>query len=157
MPRLFNRKYQKPIRQCLRNTATDAEKLLWSRLKHSQLLGYKFRRQQGIANYVVDFYCPEHKLAVEIDGATHSTPEEMKHDKERQDYIEKFGVGFLRFTKSDVFENLDWVLETIVEKQSREGKGRGTSRGGGGEQNDYSSHKSTEQHTKNRGGCAQQR
>ncbi len=113
MTRLFNRKYQKPVRQRLRNNATAAEKLLWLALKRSQLGGYKFRRQQGIAEYVVDFYCSERKLAIEIDGATHSTPEENKHDKERQQYIEKFGVHFLRFTNSDVFENLDWVLQTI--------------------------------------------
>jgi very-short-patch-repair endonuclease len=120
MPRLFNRKYQKPIRQRLRKDATAAEKLLWSRLKHSQLCGHKFRRQQGIAKFVMDFYCPEHKLAIEIDGATHSTPEEIKYDKERQEYIEKFGVNFLRFTNSDVFENLDWVLESIVERLEKQ-------------------------------------
>jgi very-short-patch-repair endonuclease len=120
MPRLFDRKYQKPIRQRLRNSATDAEKLLWSRLKHSQLGGYKFRRQQGIAKFVVDCYCPEHKLAIEIDGATHSTPEEIKYDKGRQEYIEKFGVQFLRFTNSDVFENLDLALEIIVERLEKQ-------------------------------------
>ena len=67
----------------------------------------------------MDFYCPEHKLAIEIDGVTHSTPEEIKHDKERQEFIEHFGVQFLRFTNNDVFENLDWVLETIVDRCRR--------------------------------------
>jgi len=114
MTRLFNRTYQKPIRQRLRNNATAAERLLWSKLKHSQLLGYKFRRQQGIARYVVDFYCPEYKLAVEIDGATHSTPEEIQNDNVRQQFIEREGVHFLRFTNADIFENMDWVLESIV-------------------------------------------
>jgi very-short-patch-repair endonuclease len=114
MPRIFNRKYQKPIRQRLRNDATGAEKLLWKKLKHSQLLGHKFRRQQGIAKHVVDFYCPEIKLAIEIDGVTHSTPEEIRHDEERQATIENIGVHFLRFTNCDVYENLDWVLEVIA-------------------------------------------
>ena len=120
MPSLFNRKYQKPIRQRLRNNATAAEKLLWSKLKHSQLLGYKFRRQQGIAKYVVDFYCPQYKLAIEIDGATHSTPEEIQIDNVRQEFIECEGVHFLRFSNADVFENMDWVLETIVEDFKRQ-------------------------------------
>jgi very-short-patch-repair endonuclease len=114
MSRLFNRTYQKPIRQKLRNNATVAERLLWSQLKHSQLGGYKFRRQQGIAKYVVDFYCPQYKLAIEIDGATHSTPGQIVHDKERQAFIENEGVHFLRFTNADVFENMDWVLETVL-------------------------------------------
>ena len=114
MPRIYNRKHQKPIRQRLRNNATAAERLLWSRLKHSQLLGYKFRRQQGIERYVVDFYCAEQKLAIEIDGATHSTPDEIRHDNKRQRSIEQLGVHFLRFTNADVFENLDWVLEAIA-------------------------------------------
>jgi very-short-patch-repair endonuclease len=94
MTRLFNRKYQKPIRQRLRNNATAAERLLWSRLKQSQLLGYKFRRQQGIDRYVVDFYCAEQKLAIEIDGATNSTPDEIRHDNKRQRSIEQLGGSF---------------------------------------------------------------
>ena len=120
MPRLFNRKYQKTTRQRLRNNAKAAEKLLWSKLKHSQLLGYKFRRQQGIAKYVVDFYCPQYKLAIEIDGATHSTPEEIRNDNVRQEFIESEGIHFLRFSNADVFENVDWVLETIVEDFKRQ-------------------------------------
>jgi very-short-patch-repair endonuclease len=120
MTRIFNRKYQKPIRKKLRNNATAAEKLLWSHLKHSQLGGYKFRRQQGIAKYVVDFYCSQYKLAVEIDGATHSTPEEIQNDHVRQEFIEREGVHFLRFSNADVFENMDWVLETIAEDVKRQ-------------------------------------
>jgi very-short-patch-repair endonuclease len=78
------------------------------------LCGFKFRRQQGIAQYVVDFYCPECRLAVEIDGATHSTVEEKARDRLRQAYIEDFGIHFLRFRNADVFENIDWVLEVIA-------------------------------------------
>ena len=104
----------------MRNNATATEKLLWSKLKHIQLLGYEFRRQQGIAKYVVDFYCPQHKLAIEIDGATHSTPEEIQNDNMRQEFIEREGVRFLRFSNADVFENMDWVLETIVEDFKRQ-------------------------------------
>jgi len=114
MARIYNRQYQKRLRQRLRNSATAAERVLWSRLKHSQLLGFKFRRQQGIAQYVVDFYCPACKLAVEIDGATHSTAREIQRDRIRQRYIESFGVHFLRFTNEDVYENLEWVIKVIA-------------------------------------------
>ncbi|MBI3786758.1 MAG: DUF559 domain-containing protein [Ignavibacteriales bacterium] len=107
MTKIFNRKIQKRRRQFLRNNATRAEAILWSKLKSKQLSGYKFRRQQGVGQYIVDFYCPEYQLAVEIDGATHFTDEELGRDKKRQGEIEKLGVEFLRFTNTDVFENLD--------------------------------------------------
>jgi very-short-patch-repair endonuclease len=89
MGELFNRKPQKVIRQYLRNTSTDAERKLWSELKGSQLMGWKFRRQQGVDTYVVDFYCPEYKLAIEVDGVTHYTEEELAQDAERQKWIEQ--------------------------------------------------------------------
>ena len=73
---------------------------------------------------MVDFYCPECKLAIEIDGATHSTPEELQHDRKRQEFIEREGVHFLRFTNADVFENIDWVLETIADDLKRQKENR---------------------------------
>jgi very-short-patch-repair endonuclease len=110
---IYNRPRQKRIRQHLRNTATDAERLLWSSLKGCQLLGYKFRRQQGIGQYVVDFYCPDKKVAVEIDGVTHWTEQEQKRDRLRQEYIEALGIRVLRFTNDDIFTNKDGVLNMI--------------------------------------------
>jgi very-short-patch-repair endonuclease len=110
---IYNRPRQKRLRQHLRNTATDAELLLWSSLKGSQLLGYKFRRQQGIGQYVVDFYCPDKKVAIEIDGVTHWTDEEQKKDHIRQDYIEALGIRVLRFTNDDIYTNKDGVLNMI--------------------------------------------
>ena len=98
----------------MRNTASDAERLLWSSLKGSQLLGYKFRRQQGIGQYVVDFYCPAKKLVIEIDGATHWTEEAIKKDRERQNTIEALGIRVLRFTNEDVYTNKDGVLDAIL-------------------------------------------
>jgi len=110
---VYNRPRQKRLRQHLRNIATDAERLLWSSLKGSQLLGHKFRRQQGIGQYVVDFYCPAKKVAIEIDGVTHWTEQEQKRDRERQCYIEALGIRILRFTNDDVYTNKDGVLNTI--------------------------------------------
>ena len=114
MGTIYNRLKQKRLRQHLRNTASDAERLLWSSLKGSQLLGYKFRRQQGIGQFVVDFYCSAKRVAIEIDGATHWTDEEQSKDRERQDYIETLGVWVLRFTNDDVYTNID--------KQIKDGK-----------------------------------
>lgn len=113
MTKIFNPKIQKRTRQHLRNNTTNAETILWSKLKGKQLRGYKFRRQQGIHHYIVDFYCPEYKLAIEIDGATHLTNEEQEKDKGRQYEIEKLGIEFLRFTNTDIYESLDSVLQTI--------------------------------------------
>ena len=116
MGTLINRGKQTSTRKYLRNNSTNAEKLLWSKLKGSQVLEYKFRRQQGIGSYIVDFYCPEVKLAIEIDGETHIKPDEVEYDKNRQYEIEELGIQFLRFTNRDVLDNLDGVLQTIGEK-----------------------------------------
>jgi len=94
MGELFNRKPQKAVRQYLRNTSTNAERKLWLELKGSQLMGWKFRRQQGVGTYVVDFYCPEYRLAIEVDGVTHYTEEELVYDKEQQKWIEQYGIIF---------------------------------------------------------------
>ena len=115
MDKTFNRKAQIRIRQYLRNNSTDAERRLWEMLKGKQLLGYKFRRQQGIEQYVVDFYCPGKKLAIEIDGVTHTTPREKEHDRQKADCIKSHGILLLRFNNSDVYENLDYVLSAIAQ------------------------------------------
>jgi very-short-patch-repair endonuclease len=114
MSLVFNSKSQKQKRQFLRNHSTDAERILWSRLKGRQLLGYQFRRQHGIGVFIVDFYCPESKLAIKIDGATHWTEAEREYDRRRQEYIELYRIDFLRFTNSDVYKNLDGVLTAIA-------------------------------------------
>lgn len=87
-----------------------AEIILWSELKNKRLDGYKFRRQYSIENYVVDFYCPELKLAIEVDGQSHYIDGATRHDKKRQDIIESFGINILRFTNREVYENIEGVL-----------------------------------------------
>jgi very-short-patch-repair endonuclease len=78
--------------------------------------GYKFRRQYGIDQYVLDFYCPHLKLAIEIDGDSHFVAGAEEYDQARQEHIEAYGIQFLRFTNSDVYENLCSVSQTIWEK-----------------------------------------
>jgi very-short-patch-repair endonuclease len=93
---------------------TDAETILWSRLRRSQLGGWKFRRQHPVGPYVADFACVEANLIVEVDGATHSERREIAHDKRRSAYLTLRGYSVLRVWNTDIYENLDGVLEGVL-------------------------------------------
>ena len=97
----------------LRSILPKAEVVLWSRLKNKGLDGYKFRRQYSIGKFVIDFYCPRLKLAIEVDGDSHFSDKSEAYDKERERFIESFKISFLRFTNKDIYENLDEVLAAI--------------------------------------------
>ena len=101
----------KQLARKLRNHSTKSEVLLWNYLKGKQVKGLDFHRQKPIANYIVDFYCSELKLAIEIDGESHIGNEEK--DNVRQKEIEKYGVTFLRFDEIYIYYNLDGVMKTI--------------------------------------------
>jgi very-short-patch-repair endonuclease len=92
---------------------TDAEQLLWSKLRTKQLKGRQFYRQRIIGNYIVDFYCPKANLIVELDGGQHYTDEGRKKDKIRDDYMMDQGYKILRFSDKEIFENLTGVIERI--------------------------------------------
>jgi len=96
---------------------TEAETILWTQLKNSKL-GVKFRRQHGIGFYILDFYCPELKLAIEIDGGIHQTPKQASIDIERQERLEIIGLKFLRFTNMQIRKELNKVLLTIKQELS---------------------------------------
>jgi len=89
---------------------------LWKHLRGKQLLGFKFRRQFGVGPYIVDFYSPPAKLAIEIDGDTHFGPEAEQRDKRRQEFIESFEIEILRFTNSEVMKNIEGVILCIQNK-----------------------------------------
>jgi very-short-patch-repair endonuclease len=95
----------------LRSKQTDAENLLWSHLRAHRLFGLKFRRQQPIGIYVVDFLCPEKKLIVELDGGQHQ--ERAEYDEVRDAWLESEGYTVLRYWNNEVMENLEGVLEDI--------------------------------------------
>ena len=116
MGKIFNRKNQTARRKYLRKNLSKAEAMLWNEIKGRKLFGCKFRRQFSVASYVIDFYCPELKLAIEVDGATHITDEEIKYDKRRQSDMELLKIKFLRFTNPEIYENLHNVLETTKSK-----------------------------------------
>jgi len=110
----------------LRSNLPKAEVILWSRLKSKGLDGYKFRRQYSVGKFVIDFYCPRLKLAIEVDGDSHFSETSEVYDKERQRFIESFKISFLRFTNKDIYENLGEVLATIkarMQKKSQESSG----------------------------------
>ena len=113
MSRLFNLSAQTERRRELRKSLAPAEALLWTRLRNKQVHGYKFRRQYGIGSYVVDFYCPELKLALEIDGRSHLGEEAADRDLARQAWIEQFGIHFLRFSDTEVLRSIDAVVEYV--------------------------------------------
>jgi very-short-patch-repair endonuclease len=98
----------------LRATQTSAEAKLWAKLRNRQLNGFKFIRQMPIGIYFADFCCREAKLIIEVDGATHSTANELAGDARRTDSLLAEGFFVLRFQNAEVFENLDGVLETIL-------------------------------------------
>ena len=113
MTKIYNRLPDKDKRKSLRNDSPPAERALWQHLRNRQLSGYRFRRQHGIGRYVVDFYCPEAKLAIEIDGASHEGADAMEYDGERQRFIENLEIRFLRFTNAQIHNHLPEVLATI--------------------------------------------
>ena len=115
MTKIFNRLKSKDTRKELRNNLTKGEIILWQNLKGSQLGGFKFRRQRSVQDFVVDFYCPEIKLAVEVDGQTHGFEEVFARDQWRQKIIEQEKVIFKRYTSNDIFNNLDQTLEDLYQ------------------------------------------
>jgi len=91
-----------------------AEVVLWSRINGRKVNGCKFRRQYSIGKYIVDFYCPEYRLVIEIDGDSHYGDVEARTgDFARQKYIESLGLKVLRFTNLEIYNNLQLVLEVI--------------------------------------------
>ena len=113
--KIFNRKNLKSRRKELRNNSTFAEVLLWNELKQSKLVGKKFRRQQSIGTYIVDFYCHEENLIIELDGERHFTKEGKKYDEERTKYLEKVGLKVIRFENDEILLNMENVLKKIIE------------------------------------------
>ena len=116
MTKIYNKNSQKPKRQKLRRQMPGAEIILWNRLRRRQIAGVKFRRQYSVDRFVLDFYCPQLKLAIEVDGPTHQSAEAQGYDQFRQKIIEGLDIQFLRFENRDVYQNIDGVLDAIYQK-----------------------------------------
>ena len=111
--RINNLKYLEPHRKRLRNNPTEAEETLWHYIRKKKIAGRRFRRQFSIANYILDFYCVEEKITVELDGKYHFDKEGVMIDFERDAFLKAQGVTILRFENWKVFEDLKGVLAEI--------------------------------------------
>jgi very-short-patch-repair endonuclease len=110
---IHNRADLKKRRRQLRQNQTLAERLLWSSLRNAKVDGKTFRRQHSIGPYIVDFYCPECRVIVELDGAVHSGPIAAERDYNREQFLSRFGTRILRFENRQVYENRERVVEVI--------------------------------------------
>jgi very-short-patch-repair endonuclease len=100
----------------LRQLMTPPERLLWEQVRRKQILGLKFRRQQVVEGFVVDFFCHQAKLVIEIDGSIHDTPDRKKEDEHRRNVFALRGLEEIRFRNENVMHNIDDVVKQITEK-----------------------------------------
>lgn len=97
----------------LRKVMTEAERILWQKIRNKQFEGLKFRRQHAIDNYILDFYCHEKKLGKEVDGQYHNNPDVAENDVNRTYELGEWGITVIRFTNDEVINNISKVLEEI--------------------------------------------
>lgn len=109
---------RKNIEKCrgLRKNQTEAEKKLWAILRNRQVNGLKFRRQFSMGNYIIDFYSPELKLGIEVDGGEHYENKFKMRDKIRSRELAKQGIEIIRFNNNEVLRNIEGVIEIIFRK-----------------------------------------
>lgn len=116
MSHIFADKNFKEARRQLRRKMTEAEGILWSKIRNRQLGKYKFRRQYSIGTFIVDFYCPEAELVIEVDGGHHGEPKQADYDKIRTRYFNSLGIKVVRYWNSDILENIDGVADDLLRK-----------------------------------------
>ncbi len=107
-------------RQELRRNQTEAEKAFWKRIRAKQFFGMKFFRQYSVGPYILDFYCPQMKLAIELDGGQHNNEVDRAYDDARSSYLNAQGIKVVRFWNHEVLQHLDSVLMKIAETQGIE-------------------------------------
>ncbi len=112
MTKHYNRKSEQEKRRALRNQMTYCENIIWIHLRKKQL-GYRFLRQYSVDQYIIDFYCPKLKLAVEIDGDVHDIPFQKEKDIKRQEYLEKYDIKFVRIKNEEFLGNPDKAFKKI--------------------------------------------
>jgi len=98
----------------LRQPQTPAEVKLWSRLRDRQIDGLKIRRQHVVGHFIIDFYCAEARLCIEIDGDTHAEPDQIIYDAARTEWLTNEGYHVIRFTNREVFKEFEAVLQAIA-------------------------------------------
>jgi len=111
----YNKNLKKFARE-LRSNQTKAETFLWFKLRKRQLKNYQFYRQRIISNYIADFYCPDAKLVIEIDGGQHYSEPGMTKDTLRDQHLSDLGLRIMRISAGEVFDNTEGVLEAIYQQ-----------------------------------------
>ena len=111
--KINNLPHLKSLRKNLRNNLTSAEAKFWKVIQNNNFEGRKFRRQHSIGKYILDFYCPSEKLAIELDGEIHFNDAARDYDRERRLYLQNCGIRVLRFENKLVFQDLEWVLGVV--------------------------------------------
>ncbi len=101
-------------RKRLRNNTTETEDILWSRLRKRCLEGYRFTRQYSVGKYILDFYCPQFQLAIEVDGGQHNEEKTKIYDQKRTDFLMKQGIEIIRFWNNDIYQRIDDVCDEIL-------------------------------------------
>jgi very-short-patch-repair endonuclease len=105
---------KRAFRRGLRSAMTTAERVLWAQLRRRQLHGFKFRRQHPVGEYVLDFYCVERTLAIEVDGDSHYVDNRPAHDEDRTRVLTREAIHVLRFTNNEIAGELEGVLQVIA-------------------------------------------
>jgi very-short-patch-repair endonuclease len=116
---LYNDPSTKLDRRRLRKNATDAEQKLWSILRSRRMADLKFFRQYSVGSYVLDFYCPEQRLAIEVDGGQHADVYGQQHDTHRDSYLRELNIRVIRFWNNDVLLNIEGVGKKIREEAEK--------------------------------------
>lgn len=114
MQKDHNRSHLLFFRKKLRNSGTSAEAELWKHISNKKLEGRKFRRQHSVGNYILDFYCPSEKLAIELDGEDHYWQDGIDKDLKKELFLQGHSIRVLRFENKWVFQDVEYVLRTIA-------------------------------------------
>jgi len=112
---IYNKEEKKELRRALRKTSTRPEQILWQEIRGNKLW-IKFRRQYSVWRYILDFYCVEKRICIEIDGESHFSNEWKEYDAIRTEFLEALWIEVLRFTNKEVMDNINWVLERIQDR-----------------------------------------
>ena len=111
--RIYNNASTRDKRKNLRRNQTEAEKVLWLKLRSKTFFDCKFFRQYGIGEYIADFCCPQYRLVIELDGGQHYSDAGSEYDKLRENYMSSIGIKTIRFSNLDILQNIDGVLAQI--------------------------------------------
>ena len=105
----------KQLARNLRNNSTLSEVLFWNEVKGKRINGFQFLRQKPIGNFIIDFYCPKLRLAIEIDGDSHGFDEAIQRDKFKEKYLSKLGIHLIRYDDNELKSNIQGTIDHLID------------------------------------------